>query len=92
MLGVHFADAQRGVAAFHDVAPTGAVHVQVDKAGQHQRLGRGACGLFANGLALDALDAPIGPHGQRAADETVGGEDVALDHAHRSRLISATKS
>ena len=60
MLGVHLADAQRGVTAFHDVAPTSAVHVQVDKARQHQRFGRGARGFFADRLALDALDAPIG--------------------------------
>ena len=92
MLRMDLADANRSVAAFHDVAATGTVYMQVDKARQTQRLARCAGRLFTNGIAVDVVDAPLGCEGNGALHETRWRQNIAADGTHHSRLISATKS
>ena len=83
-----------GVAAFHDVVPRTAVHMQVDEAGQHDgRTALAHLGL-AHRLAGDAGNAAVCAHVQAAVHKAGGGEDVALQRggAHGVLRSSATKA
>ena len=92
MVGVNLTHAQGCVAAFHDVAPTGAMHMQVDEARQYQGQARCACRVFTDDLALDAVDASLRCEGHGAVDEAGRSQDIADHVSHGSRLNSATKS
>ncbi|MNY74025.1 hypothetical protein D3C86_2129550 [compost metagenome] len=72
MAGVGTRHHGAGIAAFHDVDAGGAVHVQVDKAGDDGQAGPGR----AFGDAGDAL-----AEGDAAVDPAVRREDAALQHA-----------
>ena len=83
-------DGGDGVARVHGVGATAAVQVQVDEAGQQQRLRVvGARGGFVDRRAVDGGDAAAIDR-QFAADEAARGEHMALQ-LHASRLISLTK-
>ena len=86
--GVDRLTALRGL---HRVGATAAMHMQVDEAGQRDRLGAVAPGFVARRLALQRDDAPAVVR-QRAAQPTTRREDQAFDRGHSNgRSLASAK-
>jgi hypothetical protein len=76
--GVHPCQALDGIAAFHGVGAAAAVHVQVDEAGQHDRMGARTHGRFIHRHALDRRHAAIGK-AHAPAHEAIGREQMTVE-------------